>query len=158
MIKNKRFFTIVNKEMYEILMEKLYEKTGIKWAISNNLINTPFTTRLGENKELIFLYLIDGLLSYSTLESFDFYFKSNNPEYSLVTNDDFVSECEKVFPKLKNRENEKELNQYNNDNDNLKLFENFLSILDKDITVRQALKILSNEVERRLSLEKGDLI
>lgn len=52
-------------------------------------------------------------------------------------------------------ENKQKGIQYNNDN--LKLFENFLSILDKDVTVRQALKILSNEVERRLSLEKGDL-
>lgn len=145
-------FTIVNKELYERLMENLYEKTGVKWSMSNDLINTPFITSSGKKRELIFLYPNDGTLSYGTLEDFEFYFKSNNPKYSLVTNDDFVSECEKVFPKLKNKE---KYNQYNNNN--LNLFLKFLSILDKDITVRQALEILSSEVEKRLSLEKGDL-
>ncbi|NCC71538.1 hypothetical protein EOM09_08250 [bacterium] len=99
----KLYFTIVNKEMYEDLTSRLHKYTDIVWSITNDLIKTPFHTMFNKNRELLFLDITDGTLSYGELKDFELYYE--NPKYELLTNEKFFILSKELFPNSKSNSN-----------------------------------------------------
>jgi hypothetical protein len=102
-VNYKLYFTIVNKEMYEDLTNRLHKYTDIVWSITNDLIKTPFHTMMNKHRELLFLDITDGTLSYGSLEDFGRYFE--NPGYELLTNERFFLLSKELFPNSKIKSN-----------------------------------------------------